>query len=72
MRPAEAPPSQVARMITFTAASSWEGSGCGWLRGLGVYRRVFGYDGSIGANDKALSGSTFGGMLVMMVSEESA
>ena len=37
-----------------------------------MYRRVFGYDGSIGANDKALSGSTFGGMLVMMVSEESA
>jgi hypothetical protein len=34
-----------------------------------VYKRVFGYKGSMGVNDKALSGSAFGGMLAMMVSE---
>ena len=31
-----------------------------------MYKRVFGYKGSIGVNDRAPSGSAVGGMLGMM------
>lgn len=55
-------------MITFTVALSSEESRRESVSGPGVYRRVFGYSGSIGTNDKALSGSAVGGMLGMMIS----
>lgn len=66
MREAEAPPSQVARMMTLTSFRRFGLRGCELSLKIGWYKRTLGLRGSIGAKDSLVKASSIGGVLAIV------